>query len=126
VSCVSISILTRHICNNFPFTINLFKDDYRDSAAKRKKAYSKITAFINTPEVKNNDYYKDLQSVIKLDAISGYELRQINKLTKGEMYNLPYLIPQSFLDNILNQASKRDNTVESIILAEELRGDVIK
>lgn len=103
---------------------SLFKDEYRDDAQNRRKAYEAIDKYSHIQNIKNRDYYSDLKRIIQFDALTGYELRAINKMTQRDLAELPKKISQSYLNTIIHQANLADNGKEAIILSEELKENI--
>ena len=100
---------------------SLFKGDATDHNEKeRLKAIEKIKV-ISKLNVVSKDYVEDLIRVIKLDGLSGYELRHINKLTQKEFATLPTDIEQQYLNRIITFTNKIDQIDEVLILAEEIK-----
>lgn len=67
------------------------------------------------------DYYRDLTTVIEADALPGFDLRSINKLTKEEVNQLPQQITQMYLNRIVDSISRVDEGEEVLILSEEFQ-----
>ena len=65
------------------------------------------------------DYLMDLQTMIVMDALSGYELRYINKITKQNAHNLIKEIEPEYINRIITTANNVDSGKETIIFSEE-------
>ena len=98
----------------------------RDVDTSKRNALDKIKIIEGeTKKKKNNkeklEYLENLKEVIKLDAISGYNLRFINQLKKDEYDTLYDKISDDYLVRILNGFNGLDfHGEESLIVAEEL------
>ena len=98
----------------------------RDVDTSKRNALDKIKIILEeTKKKKDNkeklEYLHNLQEVIKLDAISGYNLRFINQLKKDEYDTLYDKISDDYLVRILNGFNGLDfHGEESLIVAEEL------
>jgi hypothetical protein len=99
----------------------LFIEKQTNSINNRKDVLIKIQTAVKS-KTGNVDYLKDLLKIIKLDALSGYDLRKIKKMEKEDLLDLPNQISQHFIDNVLHVIEKMDEGSESIILSEELIG----
>lgn len=97
----------------------LFRGATADKNEKERiNALAKIKV-VKQSKVVGGDYIEDLMRVIESDALSGYELRYINKLTSKEFANLPKEIDQSYLNRIITTSNSVDDGEEVLILAEE-------
>ena len=100
---------------------SLFERDVETANEKeRRTAYEKIN-LISERDIVDNDYMKDLMCVLENDALSGYELRLINKLRPNEYAKLPQYIHANYLKRILHTANEVDKGEETLILSEELQ-----
>lgn len=86
---------------------------------KLATAIEKVKVMINTKAL-NKDYLKDLLRVLQADALSGYEVRFINKIKPAEFHELPQLIEQDYLDRIINMQNSVEGGKETLILSEEI------
>jgi len=100
---------------------SLFSRDVETANERdRRMAYDKINLIIERNLV-DNDYMQDLLCVLENDALSGYEVRLINKLKRDDYVNLPQYIHASYLKRILHTANEVDKGDETLILSEELQ-----
>ena len=99
---------------------SLFSSDVSDTNEKERLKAMEIVKVIAKLKVISKDYIEDLMNVIKLDGLSGYELRFINKLTPKEFASLPKEIGQTYLDRIITSINKIDDSSETLILSEEI------
>lgn len=98
---------------------HLFKGTAHDKGEKsRKEALAVIRKLIEM-DVLPKDYLLDLQTMIIMDALSGYELRYINKITKQTAHNLIKEIEPEYINRIITTANNVDNGKETIIFLEE-------
>lgn len=67
------------------------------------------------------DYLSDLVQVIKMDALSGYEIRYINQLILKDADKLIKQISPEYLARIINTQNRMDEGEETLILSEELQ-----
>lgn len=67
------------------------------------------------------DYLSDLVQVIKMDALSGYEIRYINQLILKDADKLIKQISPEYLARIINTQNRVDEGEETLILSEELQ-----
>nr|MBP7473525.1 hypothetical protein [Prevotella sp.] len=63
----------------------------------------------------------DLMSVVKADALSGYEIRFINQLAIKDIDKLPKKISAEYIARIIITQNKVDDSEETLILSEELQ-----
>lgn len=83
-------------------------------------AIEKVKVMINNTKELNKDYLKDLLRVLQADALSGYEVRYINKIKPKEFSQLPELIEQDYLDRIVKVKNNVEGGKETLILSEEI------
>ena len=67
-------------------------------------------------------YLNDLAEVVKINGISGYDLREIKKMQCNDAKKLPELVSQRYLHKVLSQAKTIEEGHETVILSEELQG----
>ncbi len=98
----------------------LFRSTIQDKNENdRKDAKGKVQIIMQTYPDVNKDYFTDLQRAIVTDALSGYELRYINKLKPIDHKKLPESIDQAYLNRIITAFNHIDEGEETLILAEE-------
>jgi superfamily II DNA or RNA helicase len=100
---------------------SLFKSDVKDRNEKDiLNAVSKIKV-LQKNKLLSSDYLFDLLSVVKADALSGYEIRFINQLALKDAAKLPRKITAEYLARIIITQNKVDDSEETLILSEELQ-----
>ena len=103
----------------------LKKELFKEVGSDDKKNRLKALGLLNKAKIKAHgefrDYLDDLIKVVELDALSTYELKDINSMSKS-LEKLPERISQQFINRILHQVNDEDLKVESIILSEEFIG----
>ncbi len=67
------------------------------------------------------DYYSDLLAALDAEALSGYEVRLINRLRPSEIQKLSEEIPAGYLVRLLEAQAKADEGDETLIISEELQ-----
>lgn len=100
---------------------SLFRSDVKDRNEKDiLNAVSKIKV-LQKSKLLSSDYLFDLLSVVKADALSGYEIRFINQLALKDIAKLPKIITAEYLARIIITQNKVDDSEETLILSEELQ-----
>lgn len=100
---------------------SLFRSDVKDRNEKDiLNAVSKIK-LLQKAKLLSADYLFDLMTVVKADALSGYEIRYINQLVLGDAEKLPKKITAEYLARIIITQNKVDDSEETLILSEELQ-----
>lgn len=100
---------------------SLFRSDVKDRNEKDiLNAVSKIK-LLQKAKLLSADYLFDLITVVKADALSGYEIRYINQLVLGDAEKLPKKITAEYLARIIITQNKVDDSEETLILSEELQ-----
>ena len=100
---------------------SLFKSDVQERNDKELvNAVAKIKALMKS-NILPKDYLCDLITVIKADALSGYEIRTINQLTLKEAPSLPQKITPEYIARIVSSQNKVDDGEETLIMSEELQ-----
>lgn len=100
---------------------SLFRSDVKDRNEKDiLNAVSKIKV-LQKAKLLSSDYLFDLLSVVKADALSGYEIRFINQLALKDVAKLPEKITAEYLARIIITQNKVDDSEETLILSEELQ-----
>lgn len=100
---------------------SLFRSDVKDRNEKDiLNAVSKIK-LLQKAKLLSADYLFDLMTVVKADALSGYEIRYINQLVLGDAEKLPQKITAEYLARIIISQNKVDDSEETLILSEELQ-----
>lgn len=99
----------------------LFSSDVKDRNEKDiLNAVCKIK-ILQKNKLLSADYLFDLMAVVKADALSGYEIRFINKLALKDATTLPNKIAAEYLARIIITQNKVDDSEETLILSEELQ-----
>ena len=100
---------------------SLFKSDVQERNDKELvNAVAKIKALMKA-NILPKDYLCDLITVIKADALSGYEIRSINQLTLKDAASLPQKITTEYIARIVSSQNKVDDGEETLIMSEELQ-----
>jgi superfamily II DNA or RNA helicase len=100
---------------------SLFSNDVKDRNEKDiLNAVSKIK-ILQKGKLLSSDYLFDLMSVVKADALSGYEIRFINQLAIKDIDKLPKKISAEYIARIIITQNKVDDSEETLILSEELQ-----
>jgi superfamily II DNA or RNA helicase len=99
----------------------LFSSDVKDRNEKDiLNAVSKIKV-LQKNKLLSADYLFDLISVVKADALSGFEIRFINQLALKDATKLPKKIKAEYLARIILTQNRVDDSEETLILSEELQ-----
>ncbi|HOI26051.1 MAG TPA: phospholipase D-like domain-containing protein [Paludibacteraceae bacterium] len=99
----------------------LFTNDVKDRNEKDiLNAVSKIK-LIQKTDLLSSHYLHDLMSVLKSDALSGFEIRFINQLSLKNVDELPKKITSEYLARVINSQNRVDDSEETLILSEELQ-----
>ena len=99
----------------------MFTSETADKNDKeRLNAFAKLKLIVQAG-VLDKDYLLDLSSVLRSDALPGFEIRMINQLTAKEFHTLPQKITQDYLNRILAAGNKVEEGEETLILTEELQ-----
>ena len=114
------------VSENFEELYNLAKQSLfateteADTEKTKRNALDKIRIMIQTNAC-NTEYLEDLKTAIEYDALSGYALRQINRLKPTEYLTLPEKISSDYIQKILHTYDDIDQQcVEALILAQEI------
>ena len=86
----------------------------------KREVLDKISAIEQSASL-SREYLKLLRSAAEIDALSGYALQFIRRLTPQEYAALPASISQDFLERVQKMTRDIDGGKESIILSEELQ-----
>jgi len=98
---------------------HLFKGNAADKEEKNRKEALAVIRRLLDMKILPKDYLMDLQSVIIMDALSGYELRYINSITPKTAKNLIKEIEPKYINRIVTTANNVDSGKETIIFSEE-------
>lgn len=100
---------------------SLFKNEVQERNDKELvNAVAKIKV-LTKAKMLPKDYLCDLTTVIKADALSGYEIRFINQLTLKDAALLPLNITPEYIARIVSSQNKVDDGEETLIMSEELQ-----
>lgn len=99
----------------------LFTNETADKNDKERLNASAKLKLIGQAGVLDKDYLLDLSSVLRSDALPGFEIRMINQLTAKDFHTLPQKITQDYLNRILAAGNKVEEGEETLILTEELQ-----
>lgn len=113
------------LTKNYDITYQAVKAKLFESDVQEKEEKDLITALQKIKLVASSgkvdkDYIADLITVLRKDALSGYEIRLINKLTPKEYTKLPKYISQDYLNRIIATSNAIENGEESLILSQEI------
>jgi superfamily II DNA or RNA helicase len=95
-----------------------------DTEQTKRKALDKIRVIIQMKGC-SIDYLEDLKMAVEHDAISGYALRQINRLKTADYSSLPDMISHEYLQKVLHTYDNISHGVETMIHAEEIDSDSV-
>lgn len=100
----------------------LFTHEADDSEKDKTKrdALDKVRLIIQACAC-DKDYLEDLKTAIMHDSISGYSLREINKLKPSEYASLPTKVSRDYVNAALRSYDSVLLGVESLIIAEEMQ-----
>lgn len=98
---------------------HLFKGTANDKGEKNRKEALAVIRRLLDMQILPKDYLMDLQTMIIMDALSGYELRYINKITPKTADNLIKEIEPEYINRIIDTANNVDSGKETIIFSEE-------
>ena len=99
----------------------LFVQENKGESEKTKReALAKVQAIIRDQAL-NDEYLADLQQAIRYDALSGYSLREINKLKKADYHLLPKIVSPNYISSILRHYDEISRGKEELIAAEEIQ-----
>lgn len=99
----------------------LFEIKKDDTVDKTKRDALKKINVIEKQNLIENDYLSSIKEVINMDGLSGYCIRLINKLKVKEYTQLPFMIPETYLNRMIRIARDVDFGSEVLILSEELK-----
>lgn len=99
----------------------LFSSDVKDHNEKEVLNAIKKIKKIQERQLLSKDYLYDLMTVVKAEALSGYEIRFINQLTIEDSPKLIEKISPDYLARIILTQNKVDDSEETLILSEELQ-----
>lgn len=116
---------TQRFFTNYKKVIDAFsaREEKTDSEKNQREALQKVQ-LIRRERVLNDEYLQDLETAIRYDAVSGFYLREINRLKKAEYTNLPEIITQEYIQDILRHYNAISLGEEKIIVAEEIQNIV--
>jgi len=95
-----------------------------DTEKSKREALDKVRAVMQSRACEM-EYLEDLVTAIEMDGISGFALRQINRLKTAEYSHLPNKISRDYLKKILNTSDGITRGKETLILAEEIVSDSV-
>lgn len=100
---------------------NLFVNPSNDDKEKsRLEAKDKVKSWISM-KLLSKDYLEDLLFVIMNDALSGEEVRFINKQSRATIKQLTERISHDYLNRIKRKMDKVDEGNEMLIIAEQFK-----
>jgi hypothetical protein len=71
------------------------------------------------------DYLEDLKTAIKLDAISGFHLRAINRLKPADYATFPEKVSADYIQKMLQTYDSIEQGAKTLILVEEIESDAV-
>lgn len=90
-----------------------------DTEKTKRDALDKIRIIIQSNTV-DHEYLEDLKTAVEYDAISGFALRQINRLKPIAYTTLPEIISPEYIHKVLYTYDNVLVGTETLILAEEI------
>ncbi len=93
-----------------------------DTEKSKRDALDKIRIIIQSNAV-DHEYLEDLKTAVEYDAISGYALRQINKLKTAAFSTLPEIVSKEYIHKVLYTYDNVLIGTETLILAEEIESN---
>jgi len=101
----------------------LFRTNVESDKDKSKRdAIDKVREVMKSGLI-DPEYLEDLKTTIEIDALSGYSLRQINKLKTKSYSLLPELVSKDYIHKVLSTYDRILQGPETLILAEELESN---
>lgn len=98
---------------------NMFKDEDKNENEKmRLEAVDKIKNWCNM-KLLPEDYAKDLLTIIKNDALTGEEIRFINKQTKATVDKISEKISHEYVNRITKKMKSVNGGSETLIISEQ-------
>ena len=98
----------------------LFETEQEGTTEQNKRdALDKIRLILQSKAC-DGDYLEDLSTAIQYDAVSGYDLRWINRMKPAEYKQLPTVISPEYIHKILQLYDRIGNAPQTLILAEEI------
>jgi superfamily II DNA or RNA helicase len=113
------------VSEKFEELYNLAKKSLFATETKADTEKTKRNAWDKVHMIQTNacstEYLEDLKTAIKYDALSGYALRQINRLKPAAYSTLPEKISSDYIQKVLRTYDDIDQQgVETLILAQEI------
>lgn len=107
---------------NYQKVIDTFSENEHktDSDKAIREALQKVQ-IIRRANVLDDEYLQDLETAIRYDAVSGYYLREINRLKPTQFTALPEILAPEYVQDILRHYGAISLGEESIIAAEEIQ-----
>ncbi len=98
----------------------LFETEHEGTAEQNKRDALDKIRLIKQSKACDRDYLEDLSTAIQIDAISGYDLRLINRVKPADYKHLPTVISPEYIYKILQLYDRIGNAPRTLILAEEI------
>ncbi|MBO5673721.1 MAG: helicase [Paludibacteraceae bacterium] len=95
-----------------------------DNQKSRREALQKVHILQQEHRL-DNEYLQDLEAAIRYDAMSGYYLREINRIKPADIASLPDIISHEHILDILRHYNAISLGHESVIVAEEIQNITI-
>lgn len=99
----------------------LFARDTKEDTEKTKREALQKVQIMRRNKVIDDEYLQDLEKAIHYDAVSGYYLREINKLKPADYSKLPSIISSEYIRDILRRYDAISRGEEILIAAEEIQ-----
>jgi len=104
---------------------SLFTEENEGESEKQKReALDKIRLMLQKKACPS-DYLEDLKTTIEYDAISGFHLRDINRLKPKEYCSLPEKVNNDYIQKTLQTYDSIGQGTKTLILAEEIESDAV-
>lgn len=91
-----------------------------DNQKSRREALQKVHILQQEHRL-DNEYLQDLEAAIRYDAMSGYYLREINRIKPADIASLPDIISHEHILDILRHYNAISLGHKSVIVAEEIQ-----
>lgn len=91
-----------------------------DNANVRREAYSRVN-MMKSLDGADRDYLEDLATAIAHDSISGYSLREINRLKPADFARIETIVSREYVQDALRAYDRVTEGKEALILAEDIQ-----
>lgn len=100
---------------------DLFARDTKEESEKTKREALQKVQIMRRNRSLDDEYLQDLEKAIHCDGVSGYYLREINKLKPAEFATLTKIINAEYIRDILRRYDAISRGEEILIAAEEIQ-----